>query len=137
MIVGDGPERNQLEALTERLGLTGHVSFVGACWGKNLIDLYANARAVYYAPYDEDYGLVVPEAFRAYKPVITTTDAGGPLEFVTDGETGCVSEPDPDPLADAINQLVSCTEDCCRMGMAGYERVKFISWDNVIENLVG
>jgi glycosyltransferase involved in cell wall biosynthesis len=136
VIVGDGPERNQLETLTEKLGLTGRVTFIGASWGQELIDLYANARAVYYAPYDEDYGLVVPEAFRARKPVVTTTDAGGPLEFVTDGETGCVSEPDPDDLAVAIEQLMASTEVCCQMGMAGYERVKFISWDYVIENLV-
>ena len=35
-----------------------------------------------YAPFDEDYGYVTLEAFLARKPVITTTDAGGTLEFV-------------------------------------------------------
>ena len=48
----------------------------------------------YYAPLNEDYGYVTVEAFLSRKPVVTTTDAGGPLEFVTDGETGLVAEPD-------------------------------------------
>ena len=33
--------------------------------------------------YDEDYGYITLEAFFAGKPVITHTDSGGPLEFVT------------------------------------------------------
>ncbi len=34
------------------------------------------------SPFDEDYGYVTLESFLSHKPVITTTDAGGPLEFV-------------------------------------------------------
>jgi glycosyltransferase involved in cell wall biosynthesis len=52
---------------------------------RQLIDLYAGALAVVFPPFDEDYGYVTLEAFLARKPVITTTDAGGPLEFVEDG----------------------------------------------------
>jgi len=134
--VGDGPERARLEALAEKLGLTGRVTFAGARWGQDVVDLYAGSRAVYYAPFDEDYGLVVPEAFRSRKPVITTTDAGGALEFVTDGDTGCVTEPKPDAIAHAVSQLMADERRCARLGAAGYERVEFITWDYVIGNLV-
>ena len=44
-----------------------------------------------FPPFDEDYGYVTLEAFLARKPVVTTTDAGGPLEFVEDGVTGLVT----------------------------------------------
>jgi glycosyltransferase involved in cell wall biosynthesis len=119
------------------LKLEDRVTFIGASWGQELVDLYAGARAVYYAPFDEDFGLVTPEAFRSYKPIITTTDSGGPLEFVTDEETGCVTGPEPEAIAHSINRLMADEKYCKFLGNAGYERVKFISWDYVIENLVG
>ncbi|MGE5222652.1 MAG: glycosyltransferase family 4 protein [Omnitrophica WOR_2 bacterium] len=136
VIVGEGPERERLQALTEKLNLQERVDFVGACWGQELVDLYAGARAVYYAPYDEDYGLVVPEAFRSVKPVITTQDAGGTLEFVFDGQTGFVTEPSAEAIASAISRLQSDKSLCSRLGLAGYEQVKYINWDYVISQLV-
>jgi glycosyltransferase involved in cell wall biosynthesis len=135
VIVGEGPERERLEAVAEKLNLKNRVKFIGASWGQDLIDLYAGARGVYYAPYDEDYGLVVPEAFRSRKPVITTTDGGGTLEFVVDGQTGFVTEPNGAAIGSAIRKM----EDahlCAILGDAGYEFVKFINWDYVINNLV-
>jgi glycosyltransferase involved in cell wall biosynthesis len=136
-IVGDGPEKENLQGLAQKLGLNGRVRFTGSLWGQELVDLYAGARAVYYAPYDEDYGLVVPEAFRSRKPVITTHDAGGTLEFVFDGETGFVCEPTSEAIAQAISQVEEDRSLCARLGDAGFEFVKFISWDYVINNLVG
>src|SRR5207245_1618654 len=47
------------------------------------------------------------EAFLAEKPVVTTTDAGGPLEVVADRATGIVCEPRPEALAAACAWLRS------------------------------
>jgi glycosyltransferase involved in cell wall biosynthesis len=66
------------------------------------VELYANARAVAYAPVDEDYGFTTVEAFMSARPVVTTEDAGGVLEFVASGENGLVTAPDPTALAAAI-----------------------------------
>ena len=63
------------------------------------IELYAGALAVVFPPFDEDYGYVTLEAFLSHKPVVTTTDAGGPNEFVTDGANGWVTAPDPQAIA--------------------------------------
>ena len=57
--------------------------FAGRVSEDELADLYARCLAVFYAPVDEDFGMVPYEAFLAEKPVVTTTDAGGPLEVVT------------------------------------------------------
>ena len=46
-----------------------------------LADLYARCLAVFYAPVDEDFGMVPYEAFLADKPVVTTVDAGVPPMF--------------------------------------------------------
>ena len=88
VIVGDGPDRGRLEQLAS--GMNGRIEFTGRVDGDDLADLYARCLAVYYAPVDEDYGMVPFEAFLSAKPVVTTVDAGGPLEVVHDGETGVV-----------------------------------------------
>ena len=60
---------------------------------ERLHELYLGALAVHYGPFDEDYGYVTLEGFAAARPVVTTTDAGGPLEFVHEGETGLIAGP--------------------------------------------
>ena len=74
----------------ERLGLQRRVRFEIDVTDERLFQLYEGALAVYYGPFDEDYGYVTLEGFAADRPVVTLTDSGGPLEFVVDGETGLV-----------------------------------------------
>ena len=92
-MVGDGTQRARTEELAESLGVLDRIDFAGTVDEERLIDLYRGALAVIYSPFDEDYGYVTLESFLARKPVITTTDAGGPLEFVEDGANGFVTEP--------------------------------------------
>ena len=61
VIVGDGPDRERLEKLAS--GLNGRVEFTGRVDDEQLADLYARCLAVYYAPVDEDFGMVPYEAF--------------------------------------------------------------------------
>src|SRR5262249_23237121 len=83
-IAGTGPDE---ESRGDRAAGDGRVKFIGFVNDTAVTDLYAEALAVPYVPYDEDYGLVTIEAMRSAKPVLTTTDSGGPLEFVRDGKT--------------------------------------------------
>src|SRR6266702_2568836 len=68
VIAGDGPDRPRLEELARRHGLNGRVTFAGRVSEAELADLYARCLAVYYAPIDEDFGMVPYEAFLAEKP---------------------------------------------------------------------
>ncbi len=70
-----------------------------------LVDYYARCRAVVFTPLDEDFGFVTVEAFASGKPVITTTDSGGPAELVEDGVSGRVVAPEPGALAGALREL--------------------------------
>ena len=76
VIAGEGPDRQRLEGLAHDRGLNGRARFTGRIPDAELADLYARCLAVYYAPVDEDYGMVPLEAFLSEKPVLTTTDAG-------------------------------------------------------------
>jgi glycosyltransferase involved in cell wall biosynthesis len=135
-IAGTGPLENELRKQISGLGVEDRVELLGFVSAEDLIDLYGRARAAYYAPLNEDYGYVTVEAFLSRKPVVTTADAGGPLEFVTHGVTGVVCDPTPDSVANGIDALWE--EPVARlreMGEAGRARVAGISWDHVIDRL--
>jgi glycosyltransferase involved in cell wall biosynthesis len=135
VIVGEGSERAALDELAREVG-GGRVRFAGSPGPDDLARLYAGARAVLYAPFDEDYGYVTLEAFLSAKPVITATDSGGTLEFVTDGETGLVAPPDAAALAAALTRVARDDALAARLGRAGLARASAITWDGVVERLL-
>lgn len=138
VIAGDGPEAGRLHEMAERAGLLDRVVFAGFVDEARLVDLYAGALAVFYAPYDEDYGYVTVEAMKAGKPVLTTDDSGGVLELVEDGVNGFVAPAgSARRLAQAIDSLAADPALAARLGEAGRRRVEGIGWDEVIESLTG
>lgn len=95
------------------------------------------ARAVAYLPFDEDsVGYVTMEAFLAGKPVVTTTDSGGVLELVRDGETGLVVAPEPRALGEALRGLTSAR--AASLGRAGHAAMaaRGITWPATIARLL-
>jgi glycosyltransferase involved in cell wall biosynthesis len=136
VIVGDGTRRAPAEALAHSAGVADRVEFRGTVDDNELLGLYRDALAVIYTPYDEDFGYVTLEAFLAAKPVITSTDSGGPLEFVTNGVNGSVCRPESDAIAAAINQLARDRARAAALGEAGAARARAISWDLVIDRLL-
>ena len=137
-IAGTVPEEDGLTHLAQDLGLGDRVEFLGFVPDELLLALYANCGAVYFAPRDEDYGYITLEAFLSKKPVITSTDAGGPLEFVEDGANGIVLPSlDDRTLGRAMESLLRDKAKCAALGNSGYKRVKDIGWDRVIRTLIG
>ncbi len=136
VIAGAGPDRERLELVAKDRGLNGRVEFLGRVDADELADLYARCGAVYYAPLDEDYGMVPYEAFLSGKPVVTTTDAGGPLDVVSDRETGLVTEPRAPALAAALRHLREHPEDREAWGSAGKAVAEGVTWDHAIDRLL-
>jgi glycosyltransferase involved in cell wall biosynthesis len=119
VIAGEGPDRERLQRLAGELGIAERVELPGRVSDERLLELYAGALAVFYAPFDEDYGYVTVEAFKSRRPVLTTNDSGGVLEFVSDGVNGFVSPPGAHR----------------EMG-ARLDRLAGIHWDGVVERLL-
>lgn len=136
VVAGEGPDRDRLERIAGELGLNGRVTFAGRVGDAELADLYARCLAVFYAPIDEDYGFVPYEAFLSKKPVITTRDAGGPLEIVADGENGRVCEPSARGVAEACSWLAEHRDQARAYGLAGHERARRITWNRVVDRLL-
>jgi glycosyltransferase involved in cell wall biosynthesis len=136
VVAGDGPDRERLEQVAQNHELDGRVEFRGRVDAAELGDLYARAGAVYYAPVDEDYGMVPYEAFLSGKPVVTTTDAGGPLDVVVDRRTGLVTEPRAASLAEALRYLRDHPDDGRAWGSAGKATAERVTWDAAIDRLL-
>jgi glycosyltransferase involved in cell wall biosynthesis/SAM-dependent methyltransferase len=130
---------DSLKAKAQELGISDRVEWLGGIDDETMRACYANARAVVFVPQDEDYGYITLEAMLSGKPVITTTDAGGPLEFITSGKQGLVSAASPHALAESFEILMQDKAGAERMGAAGHEHYHRlnISWDHVVETLTG
>lgn len=135
-IVGTGPEMERLQRLAA--GAADRVEFLGHVDDATLVELYAGALAVYYGPYDEDYGLVTVEAMKSSKPVLTFADSGGVLEFVQEGETGYVlpTEGGVGALAERCDQLYRERDRAQALGARARERVAGIRWDATLPLLM-
>ena len=136
VIVGDGPDRPRLERLARARSLDGRARFAGRVSEDELADLYGRCLAVYYAPIDEDFGMVPFEAFLSEKPVLTTTDSGGPLEVVSDGRTGLVVSPAAEELARAAGWLRAHRDEAAAYGRAGKEIAEGVTWSRAIDRLL-
>jgi glycosyltransferase involved in cell wall biosynthesis len=137
VVAGDGTQRENVERETHAAGVADRVTILGNVPDDTLIELYAGALAVVYPPFDEDFGYVTLEAFLARKPVVTCTDSGGPNEFVVDGVNGYVCEPSAPALADALGRLAADRRHAAALGDAGHLVASRITWDGVIDTLIG
>jgi len=138
LLSGDGGQRDHYQRLIDRYRLHDRVRLLGRVDTRMKLALYARALAVFFGPYDEDLGYVTLEAMLAGKPVLTCTDAGGPLEFVVDGETGFITQPAPEAIAERIDWLHAHRAKAADMGRAGRAHWESlgISWPRVIEQLL-
>jgi glycosyltransferase involved in cell wall biosynthesis len=138
VLVGRGPDEQALRRQVDRLGVKDRVRFEIGVSDDRLFQLFLGALAVYYGPFDEDYGYVTIEGFAAERPVVTLADSGGPLEFVRHGETGLVASPDPKAIAEAFDRLYRDRAAAERMGRAGNALVRsqVPSWSDVVARLL-
>ncbi len=137
VFVGRGPEEERLKRLAGELDVSDRVQWITReVEEEELIELYARSRLVILTPEGEDLGYVPLEAFLSGKAVLTTEDAGGPLEFVKDGETGFVVPPRPAAIGAALRIAWDNPETLARLGEKGRQRASELSWDRTISVLL-
>ncbi len=134
-IAGRGREAEHLQALANELHVEDRVKLLGFVSDEEVIDLYAGALGVCYPPIDEDYGYVTLEAFLSHKPIVTCHDSGGVLEFARHQDNALVVEPNPEQIGACFQYLYEHKATAKVMGATGYEVVKDIGWNNVIDEL--
>jgi glycosyltransferase involved in cell wall biosynthesis len=104
LVVGEGPERERLEALARRLGLAGNMQFIDFVPGHDdLFGLMKSSRVFVLPSEREGFGAVVLEANACGLAVVTVEHPDNAArQLVRNGENGYVTELAPQPLASAI-----------------------------------
>lgn len=103
LIVGDGPERRDLERRVAEKGLEGRVVFLG--WRRDAIKLMAAIDVVVQPTLHEAFSQVMIEALWMKRPLIIT-EVSGAVDIIRDGENGIlVPKENPTALASAISRL--------------------------------
>lgn len=127
IVVGEGPERGQLEQLIEKLWMNKSVQLVGEVPTDRLHALYQKADVFALTPRVlrndfEGFGIVYLEAAAAGLPVIGTK-TGGVVEAVAHDQTGLLVEPDSiEKVQRALESLLGNSELREKLGQRGRRR---------------
>lgn len=143
-VVGDGPERDNLERYVNEHGLIDRVNFTGA--QSDLSRFYNNSNAFVLASKFEGFALVVAEAMSCGLLVVAT-DCGGPADIIgNDDRIGMLVPPDDDDkLLLAMQKVVKVSEiERDRLGKKARERIKerfslhkiVTEWESIYRTLV-
>jgi glycosyltransferase involved in cell wall biosynthesis len=130
LIVGEGPQKNQIKAQLEKANLSKNFLFLGNLKDSELPAIYNCADVFVLPSIQEGQGIVLLEAQACGKPVVAF-DVGGVNEAVQNGKTGFLAKlGDTGELADALLKLLPDVVLAQKMGEAGREFVLGnFTWD--------
>ena len=141
-VVGDGPDREKLEALAARLSLGDRAVFHGFVSKEELqrrlteCDAFVLPAVIDAKGDTEGLGVVLLEAMSYARPVIASA-AGGIVDIVKDGRNGWLVPPGDAPaLARAVAEAMDDPARARERGLAGREDVETgFSWDAIADRL--
>lgn len=101
VMVGDGPERKQIESIAKR---HPNIKYLKSVSDEKLRELYGTCLATVYLPMNEDFGLVPIEGMASGKVAIVANE-GGCLETVEHNVTGKIIPATKTALQKTVNEL--------------------------------
>ncbi len=120
MVIGDGPQKHELEIMAEKFGIHKKVIFTG--WRDDARDIMAAADVIVLPSMVEGMPYSLLEAMSAGKPVVSTMTGGIP-EALLDRETGFLVPPKkPLAISQAVVYLLQNKDVAVQMGVAGRRR---------------
>ena len=132
-LIGDGPERRLLEALSAELGISRQVRFLGAQAHHATLAEVAQADVFVLASFAEGLPVALMEAMALGVPCVSTTIAAIP-ELIVDGENGLLVSPsNVQALSSALRSLAKDTDLRRKLGQKA--RVTVAAHYNLARNL--
>ena len=136
MIVGDGPERKNLESLAKELGIEKKVVFTGMLHREDLRDALRANDVFVTASRSENMPVSVIEAMACGLPIASVRAKGIP-EIVRHGKNGLLAKPDrPEELGSAIVQLFSSPTGLREKSRTSRKLAERYSQENITEAMV-
>jgi glycosyltransferase involved in cell wall biosynthesis len=133
LISGTGEEEWALKELSRE---NSNIAFLGRVTDEELLEYYANALAVVFVPYNEDFGLVTIEAFHSAKPIITCRDSGQPAIMTSRFQAGLICDPTASAIAGTIDSLFASPETARKLGKNGRLKVAELNWNTTAQTLI-
>ena len=131
LVVGDGPEREALEAELPTAVFTGHLS------GDEIATAYASSDVFLFPSETETFGNVTLEAMASGLAVVAA-DAAGTASLIADGETGLLCPPrDRAAFLDATRRAATDSALRQRLGDAARQSAGAYDWSEVLARMVG
>ena len=122
-LIGDGPDRHDLETQAKALGIEAQTSFLGYRSQSEVAKALSSTDVFVLPSFAEGVPVVLMEAMAAQVPVLTTRIAGVP-ELVEDGTSGLLVSPgDPEAFAAALDDLLKQPALRRAMGAEGRKKV--------------
>lgn len=128
IVVGEGPERAQLELLAKDLGVDESVTFAGQVDEARKNHLLRQSDLLVACSAREGWGLTVTEAARQGTPAIAY-GVPGLRDSIIDGRTGLLTEPQPEALAAAVHRVLDDAGLYGRLRRSAWELGARFSWD--------
>jgi glycosyltransferase involved in cell wall biosynthesis len=134
IIVGDGPEKNNLLNQIKNLHLEQNVSLAGAVRNKDLPKFYNQADLFVLPSLKEGLGVVLLEAMACGTPVIGS-NVGGITDIIINGENGSFIKPrDADDIVEKVMLCLLDEKQLQKYSINGLITVtKKFSWSSVVE----
>ena len=132
-IIGQGPDREKLEALAARLGVSDRVVFHGRLPQPDVERIYREATCGVYVPLREPFGMMPLEAAAAGLPVVVSPE-GGYMEILGD-HGAIVVQPNPKSIARGLDRLFTNPAFAAKMGRQAAAAVADHTWDRTADEL--
>lgn len=138
VITGDGPEREPLTRLAQRLGIVDAVHFVGAVPHSDIWKYLRDCDIFVLPSWDEAFGVAYVEALGMGKPAIGCRGEGGPEDLRSLGECiELVGPRDVGGLTAALTRLIDDPQRRRRMGEIGRRIVtEHFTWDRTAQRTI-
>jgi glycosyltransferase involved in cell wall biosynthesis len=127
VIVGEGYEREQLEARLHETMADEWISLPGHVTDDELVDLYRRAWVLASASAREGWGMTVTEAAACATPAVATRIAGH-LDSVVEGRTGLLVGEGRDELAGALARVLGDADLRARLSAGAREHAARYTW---------
>lgn len=131
VIIGEGPEKNKLEALAKSLQLEKNVRFFGFTEEENIFSRMKSSKVLVLPSNREGFGIVALEANACNLPVLTVDHPqNAAQDLIIESANGLVTGTDPRSIAKGIIELLEK-----RSSFSPKNGIEKYDWDRITEKI--